>query len=192
MPLPVIADTYRVALEWTGPGGLRAVNVLHLTAAASDPAGVWSDLDASVTASMWNHTTSAVAVTRVVITKLDGSTASFIAAPTGAKWAGSTAAGDLEVAPSAIVSLRTALRGPRNRGRLYLPFPAEANVANGLLNSAVVTGMNTAWSTFRVAIATAGSPMTVASYVGATATAVLTATAESQLATQRRRQDQLR
>lgn len=191
MPLPIIADTYRVALNWTGPGSLIASNVMHFRNPAGTAAGLYSALDANVAASMWGLAPTTTACSLVEISKLDGSSATYNAFPAGAKWAGPATAGDVIPAGAVVVSFRTALRGRRNRGRIYLPFVTEINIQNGVAAAGSLTACSVAWASFLSAMNTAGYALVIASYVGGSAQAVTTATVKTTLATQRRRQSRL-
>lgn len=164
---------------------------MHFRKTASNASAVATNIDASVTAAMWHAVSSTASVTRLDVTPLDNITATLNFPVTGAKWTGGTGA-DFVPQVAGLVSLRTSLRGPEHRGRVYLPFIAEADVTNGSFISAEVTAGQAAWSTFVTAVAAAGSTLVVASYVLQTAANVTSALFETQLATQRRRQSRLR
>ena len=192
--LPVIANTFRVSLEWSG-AGLNFANVMHFvdnsgTKVAADIFGI---LDAEVETNMFDVTRSSVVVDTVKIIKLDGTSATEVF-PTGrpAKWGGGQTGGDFQVAPSYLISLRTGLRGQANRGRIYLPAPADSAQADGLVNAGNQATLQAAWDDFRVDVAVDGIEMTVASYRHAVQHPVTATIAELPLATQRRRQKQLR
>lgn len=203
-PLPVIAQTYRIALEWLlGGTSQTAVNVIHVStdAAGKTPLQVFTCLDAHVTANMWAGVGSAAGVQTVTITPLDGTSASAtFATGTPAKWSGVNAT---EAVPgvSILVKLRTVVRGRANRGRIFLPFTAEGAQVSGFSEVTTRGTMQTAWTTFLNAIDTDGTTpmnMVVAAYarstggVGAHATAVDTALVEAPLGTQRKRQQRNR
>lgn len=190
-PLPTIADTYRCALRWVD-GGQSAVNVIHVRKSATTASSIASTIDANVTAAMWGSVVPGASVTTLTVTPLDGSSASFVLNTSGAKWTGSGTAGDALIAPAVIVSNRSSFRGRSRRGRTYLPFTSESVVASGLLDPAKVTSMNTAWAAFLAAMVAAGAQPVIASYKNADQVDWKTATVESTLATQRRRQTRLR
>lgn len=197
--LPTIANTYRVTLHWSGPGGTSAKTVMHFRRSSSTASAVATAVDANVTATMWNHTGTTTAVSKISVTPLDGSSATYELAVTGAKWAGPTAAAEVIPAGAAVITLRTANRGRRYRGRVFLPFVQENNIANGVIASSVVTALQTAWENFRAAMSTASTVLVVASYgVGPHgswspfATDVTSCTAQSIEGTVRRRQSRLR
>lgn len=192
MALPVIADVYRVTLNWTG-AGRHAANVIHLQSTGT-VAQTYTSLDALVTASMWDSVRSSMSVDTVEVLPLDGSAGSTIFS-TGrpAKWSGVQSSGDFMVAPATLVDLYTGLRGAQHRGRIFLPFPAESAAADGFLNSGNRTTMQTAWTTFATALVgrTPAVGLVVASYRHASASGVTTINIRSALATQRRRTKQL-
>ena len=192
MPLPVISNVYRVAMIWQDTGGLRAQTVMHFRRSSSTAQAVATAFDANVTANMWISLKSSTKVTELHVTPLDGSSATLIMPVTGAKWAGVGTSGDIIPAAAVVVSFRTALRGKSNRGRIYLPFVAEAALSSGTLVSTDVTAGQTAWTNFIAAMNTATTPPVVASYKNSTWVDVVTAIYESVAGTQRRRQSRLR
>lgn len=204
--LPVIANTYRCAINWTHGSGQKASNVMHFRAPTLDAVGVANAIDSNVTTNMWNNVLAAATVTSLYVTKLDGVAASYIKTTSGAKWSGTAGASDWAPNVASIVSFRTAKRGQRNRGRIYLPFQAETNTTAGVLPAGVAANQ-TAWNTFLTAMATATCSLVVASYGRSEyiknhqlVTAVWTPEAndvtsivvETTLGTQRRRQSRLR
>jgi len=204
IPLPVIPNTYRCALEWVqGVTGQTAVNVIHITtnAAGVPSADVFEVLDDLVTADMWASVVNSAQILTVNITPLDGvsATSTF---PVGlvARWAGETA-GDFLPSSAAVVKFQTLHRGRDNRGRVFLPFTGEAAVTDGFITGGTTLTMSTAWTAFATALqgdATTPCTLVVASYdrrhagAGAHVTAVNSIVAEAALGTQRRRQSRLR
>lgn len=191
-PLPIIADVYRTALFWTNGAGQHSVNVMHIHAPSSTPSAVAAALDANVVASMWTYVSSGFVQEELTVTKLDGSTATFQLATSGAKWTGGNA-GDLIPAVSSIVSLRTGQRGRSHRGRLFLGPVGETLFTNGTFTGgATLSNTQAAWTAFLSAMSAAGFAIAVASYTLASFTLVSTALVEQTAATQRRRQTRLR
>lgn len=188
--MPVIAGVFRMTLNWTGPNG-HAANVLHVRNVAGTPGGANTALDTNATAAMWTLVANTAVVTSVECLPLDGVGSTVVMTPTAARWTGQ-AATEANQAVSALISLRTGLRGSRHRGRLYLPYIAEGVVTTGFVNGGSLTTTQTAWNTFRTAMAASSYPLVVASYAHADANDVSQLIAESPLATQRRRQDRLR
>jgi hypothetical protein len=195
--LPVIAQTYRVALNWRTSGGQIAVNVIHIHTAAAgvNAVDIMENLDDSVGSNMWLGVSSSAVVTLVAITPLDGVTATSDFAPAvPAGWTGGSS-GDFSPATAILVKETTALRGRSHRGRVYLPFAGEPAISDGTLDGTIAATMTTAWTGFQAAIAVdATTPMSicVASYKLATQIAVDTFNVEALVATQRRRQGRLR
>lgn len=198
-PLPIIANVFRLTTKWTSSAGGLAENVMHFRHIAGTTAGVAADFAASITQTMWGPVSAQAWIASYDVIKLDGSaaTVSFVGGTTG-KWQGGGGNTDPEIAPAAIVKFRTGLRGQSNRGRIYLPFTAEGQLANGVLAGAIVTSTQTAWDNFVAAMAALSTELTVASYdrahggVGATHHVVTSTVVESVLGTQRRRQTRLR
>lgn len=188
--LPVILSTYRVALIWAGPGSQRAVNVIHIRKPGSNAAAIATALDTNVTANMWQQVVNAASVTRLDVTPLDGSGATYSLAVSGAKWTGSAGVVDAVPAVSEIVTLRTTLRGRSYRGRVYIPFIGESAMSNGTITG--IAAAQTAWTNFVAAMIASPANLTVASYLHATSQDVVSATIQTIAGTQRRRQSRLR
>lgn len=189
MPLPIIADTYRVALTWSDARfPTAAINVLHFRKGGSSAAALYTSLDANVTAAMWGFQSSDSKVNRVDITPLDG-TSLTVQNSTGtpAKWSGNGGVKDATPQAAAILKLTTALRGRTNRGRIYLPWVREDAVTAAVLDSTLLASTQTAWATFITALSGAGFKLVVASYVTSVANDVTATRIEQRLATQRRR-----
>jgi hypothetical protein len=71
---------------------------------------------------------------------------------------------------------------------VFLPWPQEGVIANGVYNSTARATQQSAWNTFLSAMATANKQLQVASYVHANSNYVTAALVESNAATQRLRQ----
>lgn len=190
--LPIIADTYRVAFQWVGQSGQSAISVLHFHKTGGTAAGVASDIDTNIAANMWTHTNTNTKVTALHVTPLDGSSSTFVLGVTGSKWAGTSGAADTSPASAVVVSLRTALRGRSNRGRIFLPFCTENVISDGSLLSANVAIGQAAWNSFLAAMVSPAAQLVVASYKLAQQHAVTSILYEQALGTQRRRQERLR
>lgn len=163
-PLPTIDGIHRVAFSWRASlSGPFAANVMHFHGASSDPDGCKAAIDANVTSGMWPGVPTTCSVYQLAITPLDGSSATRLYPVTGAKWAGTATASGISPASAVVVSLKTAKRGRRYRGRVYLPFIDESAIAGGSL-SVTPTAAQTAWDTFRSAMATSLWPLHIASY----------------------------
>jgi hypothetical protein len=193
MPLPVIADVYRCALNWSEGGPDVAHNVIHLRALATDVDGVFSALDETVTHDMWRPAPSDFVISSVTITKLDGTGLGFVFPTDGtAKWQGN---GGTQWIPNeaAIVTLRTNIGGRRGRGRVYIPC-SEDNVANGRITSATTTALQSNWEAFVLALdeATVPAALVVASYTHHDDHLVNRVTAQPIAGSQRRRLDAIR
>jgi len=195
--LPVIADTFRCALNWTTSGGQIAVNVIHIHTVTSGKTAADVDevLEDQVGSNLWLSVSSTAQVTDIAITPLDGVSATqhFVpAVPAG--WTGGQA-GDFSPATAAIVKIPTDQRGRSKRGRVFLPFTGESVMANGVLDNTTRSSMETQWNTFQAALkADPDTPcfICVASYKLASQREPLALSVEHLLATQRRRQGRLR
>lgn len=162
MALPIIADTFRVALEWNGGDAVNVIHVFSLTGDANDIADA---LEASVDSDMWATVSDSYEIDSIVVTALDGTSTSVVRAPTtAADWTGGTG-GEYIPGYATVVSLRTNERGRSKRGRVFLPRLAESAVANGIITSVDLSAMQLAWDTFRTNLNGEGCELVVASYL---------------------------
>ena len=189
VPLPVITNVYRCALNWTNStNAMVATNVIHVQKAAVTASDVATELDTDATNTMWELQTTDQQVTQIVVTKLDGSSASFPYTPaTPANWTGHGGAGDFVPQVAAIVKCITGKRGRSYRGRIFLPWIAEAQMGDGGLNGTSRATCTAAWREFLADMQGNGFVPVVASYKLATAEPILDMAVEGFVATQRRR-----
>ena len=188
--LPTIEFVIRCAFRWENPNFDRnAITVMHFNTPDWGIAGLRTAIEANVLGDMWDHASTDSAIVDVTYTPLDGTTASqTIATSGGSKWNGNSGSGDQVPQAAVVVKHLTLDRGRSARGRNFLPWPVEPNVNNGVLNSASVGVMNTAWESFRSDMLADTYPLVVASYKDSAAGDVTSSTVESLLGTQRRRQ----
>lgn len=142
-------------------------------------------LNANWSNNMQNTMSSASDQDTMEIIKLDGSSPTVSFAGVG----NSLGQGNDQVIVQAcsLVQLRTAIRGPRGRGRVFLPFVAESKQNNGALDPTSLGTQETAWNTFVDDMSLDGWDLVVASYVHAAAQAVTNITLRPVVATQNRR-----
>lgn len=189
-PLPVIADTYRVAFNWVQSGlGLGATNVMHFRKSGTNPAALAAILDGDVAAAMWSCQGTNSKIHSLQITPLDGSSVSFpFDTGSPAKWSGTDANNAPVPNVSNIIKLLTAKRGRSYRGRVYLPWVDEDRQGAGKVDAGTLPTLQAAWVAFNAAVTADGYEWVVASYTHATAEPVVAVLAETYIATQRRRQ----
>lgn len=194
--LPTITHVFRCAFNWLHSDGQTATNVIHIRgdSGTETTATVMAALDATVTANMWECVVPGAVVTDVAITPLDGTSATNHFVPvTEANWTGQNGT-DFVPQVAHIIKLTTALRGRSHRGRVFLPFTAESEISNGLLNSGSVGNLTTHWNAFNTNLFSHGGGFDwgVASYKLSTFETGLDVACETVLGTQRRRQGRLR
>jgi len=200
MPLPVIANTIRCAVRGHSTSGQPWANVLHFkkTSGVIDAAAITA-LDTEVQklyggasyggggVNMLNNTPASTVVLDVTYTPLDGVSASTTK-PSTATGSGATDLLPGETTP--IITLKTANRGRRYRGRVYLPAMHEAsNDSTGGLAGAVQTAYNAQLSGFITALGAVNWAWAVASYKFALSTSVSSAFMRSYFGSQRRRRN---
>lgn len=151
MPLPVINGTVRVSVQGLAPSGQKWVNNWHFryTGGASNPGSIdINNLDA-ILLRIYSGTaygagtpwftlcTSAVSMQQITYTPLDGTSIPTLITHTPA----GSAAGNTSPSEVAVVAtIRTLVRGKRNRGRIYLPCPASVNIGStGTFASTAIT-----------------------------------------------------
>ena len=190
MPLPTIPNTIRVAFEWTPPAGLRkCVNVMHFTILGQTIDDVWDNLETHVTATMWYGSRSTASITKLTLTHLGNNDLSVEHITSGgAKWAGATTTGDITPQVAQLVSLRTNRRGRSWRGRVYIPYTSESNIAGGVYDSSIRAAQQTGWNTFITNMSASSTPLVVASYKEEDVSEVVAAVVRGFPGTQRRRQ----
>lgn len=195
-PLPTIANTFRVTLDWTTQHGIRPVNVFHVHSASSDVLAIGADIQNAMVVpsplALFKCMQSDFTIPSFSILPLDGSTATVTIAASGQGGGGGS--GQLVPAAAGVVSFHTAQRGARGRGRMYVGPCTETVISDGALDTTVQTQMLSAWGDFLTALPTGteGVTMVVASYVHADQHAITNIRVDTLIGTQRRRQDQLR
>jgi hypothetical protein len=190
MPLPVLTHIFRCAIEWTETSA-TAVNVFHIDSATGTPLQIATALNAEAGGGMFDPISSLWAAQQVEITPLDGTSPSQRFPLTNWVGGGGT---DYTPAASVVVSLHTNQRGPRGRGRIFLPGIAEGAQTKGAISGAQAASVAAAWQEFQDdLVGTSPSmQMVVASYTHVDTHTLTSISCNPVLATQRRRQSRLR
>jgi hypothetical protein len=192
--LPVIANTFRCSIIWSGVGGTNPVNVIHIR--ATDPPKTASEVANSIT-TRWDTRMSEVLVSSqechlIKVTPLDGTSATFD--HTG-DFPAMTGDQDGQFIPQVayIAKLITGLRGRSKRGRVFVGPMSEAIANDGQLTpGAALSDLQAGWEAFEAGLVVDGLELVVASYKLSSAQSVTAVSVEQVLATQRRRQSRLR
>jgi hypothetical protein len=193
MPGPIVVpDGFLCTLLWVRGNGIQPRNVLGFTCVGST-SHVGTVIAANLNANMFAIMSSSNCFDTISVLPLDGSSASvpFHVSPT---ICGGSGGGDVVPALAAIVSAKTAFRGPKNRGRVYLGPVPESKNTNGVLDGATITSVQNGWNAFLAGCLTASPPVVpaVISRKHLSAEPITSYFAEGTGGTQRRRQDQLR
>lgn len=195
--LPIITDVFRVTLNWKPFVGISAKNVVHLRVPSGSVAlagAAWDSACGSLTAGAnpWEVLSTGMNSSSIDILPLDGSTPTTPFVMSSVMAGG--ASGDIIPAAAGIASLRTGTRGPQGRGRQYVGPVRENSQVDGLMVAGNQALMQAGWDQLLAALLAFSTPteLVVASYVHAVAHQVTSIKVEQPLATQRRRQDQLR
>lgn len=196
MPLPIITDTIRTAVEGTASNGHKFASILHfrktgvLTFAGAiailDPI-LLSHINTGVAGGqsqrVFAPTTSTIDQFRY--TPLDGSSATTIISH---PLTGGDTSDPLPSSVALVVTTRTALRGRSHRGRYYQgPWGEAQNGAGGRPLSTTVTQLANQWAGLLTALTGTGVSLVVASYLLSSAQNVTTCTIDQRWDTQRRR-----
>lgn len=198
-PLPVIADVYRIALNWTTsiPGGGRnATNVLHVRS-TGDVDHVGTTMATLLEAAAVADNPFALldgdyVLISLNVIPLDG-TSVGVDYPVESTNGGGT--GDSIPNMANCVAFHTARRGPRGRGRIFIGPIAESEQEDGLMNStATAIAVAENWVTLHAAMRAADPSIdpVVASYAHADANSITSVRCNFKLASQRRRLDRIR
>lgn len=147
--LPVITDMFRVTLDWGTWNGIKPRNVIYIQCASGLATDIPGALNAAWHSAMWGPLPSGMQMSQVEILALDGSSSSTTAAVTTQSGQSGGSAG----APgqAVIVSFQTGLRGPANRGRVFLGPASDTIVTDGLYTGSL-SSLNSAWAAFQTAL----------------------------------------
>lgn len=193
-PLPTIGNCVRVAINWTGVGGVAPVNVFHLITDSTDEVEIATALDAAFHANTacWQCLMANYELDSYTITLLDGHSAGQVVTSLGTPIVGG-GGGNMVPQVAGVLSLHTPQRGPRGRGRLYIGPVGESEIDSGIISAGVRTAMVGAWSDWQddLAASSIAASLGVASYVHSEVNGVTSVSMRAQAGTQRRRQDQL-
>lgn len=193
MPLPTIADCFRVAINYVEQAsGHTATNILHVLGPTADEDDVFDSFNDHVANAMWETSSDGTNVVEVVITALDGTPDGRVYGPSALTGDWPTGSGSTDFNPQvcSLVKLATGATGRSGRGRIYLPWLQDALVSRGIITEASSDAQTAAWVTFANDLVTDNLALAVASYTNASAAQVLNLATESQSATQRRRNRQ--
>lgn len=190
-PLPVINKVFRVSLVWSPSQGINPVNVMHVRTDQTDVTQLASDLASKFTAAMFQGMSNFFSLSSINVLPLDGHTVSVDASVASVAGA---ATGDICPAIAYVMSFKTANRGPRARGRMFIGPCGESSNNSGLIVGTTGTNMLNAWNTFHTAIGavTPSIKHVIASYTHQDANDVVAKRIDQYLGTVRRRQDQMR
>lgn len=185
-PIPVISDVFRVTINFRTYAGITPRNVLHFGAPLLDGDGLAEALNDNWLGQMCDCMKNDFEPATFDILPLDGST------PTSTyDWDGPSdfCNGDPEPVPeqAAVVSLKTAQRGPRGRGRIYIGPCGEGNVDAGILDEGTRGNMQTQWAQFAANVLSDGAGLVVASYTHEDKHVVNNLSISQHVGTQRRR-----
>lgn len=199
--LPVIPNVIRCVISGVCPSGQPWANTFHVEKEPASSFGAAANaiqtevlkiygiaVPYGVGTEAWGQSASNLArMTQQRYTLLDGVTASALFNVTRT---GLLATNPMPSDTAVVVSEQTAKRGPRYRGRIYLPGYTESmNDANGTIDATTRTNMTAGWVAFANALFASVDlgGMVVASYKYATAEPVTVLTINERWDRQKRR-----
>jgi hypothetical protein len=192
MALPVIENCFRVTWNFSGFSGVTPRIVNHYLAPGFTDAQVGQRIDDSMENGLFEPMPAGFAPTSIDVLALDGTSPTRNHALENET---TPCEGSGQTIPAAafLMALQTNQRGPRGRGRMFVGPIGEATQAEGIAETTPLANLEGAWAGF---LANLGAPepmyLAVASYTHAVAEPVTGIRFERVLATQRRRQNQLR
>jgi len=189
MALPTIPDVFRCTLNWQTTGGVTAHNVLHFYAPSKNEQDVADALQDNITSNMFNFIANGVELDSVDVIDL-GSIASTLEHNFSPKIDGQ-GTGDLIPNNAAVLALRTDVRGPRGRGRIFIGPVCEGQLNDAFVDGTYKAALLTAWGVFKTAMQADGVDLHVASYVHEDSHVVTSFSMRDVAGTMRRRQNQL-
>lgn len=194
MALPVIAHVRRVAINWLPQNGVTPRNVFHVRSDIEDEAAIAGFLDDAFQAGtgsdhMFHAMFGAYVARSITVTPLNGTSPGTDYSVADINADGS---GDQAPALAAVVSFKTAQKGPRGRGRMFVGPIGEGAQGGGGLETAEITTMLAGWQDFIDSLTGNSIDFGVASYTHHDFNVVTSHRIDFLLGTMRRRQDQLR
>lgn len=194
MALPVIANTFRVTVDFNTVSGLTPRCVHHVQTATADVEEVGDIWWEAAPDGLYGPMLGAHEPTSISIIPLDGIGATAIVPRPGGASTLCLGTGQSMPQVAAVVSLRSNVRGPRGRGRQYVGPLVEQAQDQGVMDASTRGNLRDAWNDFQVALLASdpAATLVVASYVHAEANDVMHIDVDTLTGTQRRRQDQLR
>lgn len=194
-PLPVIDDVTRVTWNFESYQGVTPRVVQHFRTTTANMVDLGEAIWAAAADGIFGPMHESFEPLSISLLPLDGVQATTVVEnpfPSDSNLC--TASGEILPAVAALMSWRTLVRGPKARGRSYIGPICEQTCSDGVLDDPWRSNLTAAWTSTLSALA-GGTPavaFVVASYVHEESYLVTSGTAERPLATQRRRQDQLR
>lgn len=189
-PLPVIANTYRITLNYATADGIRPVNVFHVRGGPYTDVEVGQQIEGAFVDNMLSPVPARYEPTHLSILRLDGTAATLEYGRTDENaLCGYDGSSQAVLEGALCLTLRTGVRGPSGRGRVFIGPVAEAAVGNGLFTGTDPSQVVEAWEEFRTVLNTGPTPMehVVASYTHAVAREVTVYSASAPMAYQKRR-----
>lgn len=188
MALPVIPNTFRCTLNYAAVNGCSPVNVFHVQSTLGSAAAVAEALWTAEVEGLLLPVPAAFEPTSYTVIELDGSSASFeFPRPVGSETLCLAEDEEPIMEGAVVLSLRTGVRGPRGRGRLFIG-PIGENIQNeGRIVGDSLTLLAPIWEEYITNLVGEDCVMSVASYAHAEANFIAGVTVQPYMATQRRR-----
>lgn len=148
-PLPTIPGVFRITLPFVGVEGVNPANVFHFDTELTDLDDIGAAFDTgwqaarAVDEPLWVMTDTCIAST-IDILPLDGASATHTYT-LGTVIQGNSS-GDFIPEAAAVVSLKTAQRGARGRGRKFIGPLCESRQADGKIPGVDIDHLRDGWT----------------------------------------------
>lgn len=192
-PLPEIPGVVRLTWNFQTVSGVTPRIVQHLFSATSNMEDLGQAIVDSAPEGLFGPMLAGHEPASISLLPLDGTTPTY---EHSTVWNDPLCLGTGQMMPAvcALLQFKTNQRGPRGRGRSFIgPIVEQANL-DGVLDGTTRGNLQDAWVVFATGISTHvdGGILCVASYTHEDQHLVTNLTIDTVVATQRRRQDQLR
>lgn len=189
MPLPIITDVFRCAVEQhNSVTNTSAYSIIHIIDGSQTASQIGTHVNAAFHATnFWDNMANTTHLVGTNVTPLDGvGTSVFV--PAGSNTAAGSATGDPIPAVCQTVTLYTDKRGRSYRGRIYMPFVAESKLTAGIIDPTGTATAQADATAFMTTLASTTGGIVVASYLLSTSELVTSVLVRGKASTQRRRQ----
>jgi hypothetical protein len=189
---PVIADTFRCALDWVETDGATAATVFHVFAPGKSETEINAAVGAAWSSDCMHNVSSRATISGISIQALDGESGT-LNFPFASEHLVGLGSAECAIEACTLVQFKTTQKGARGRGRIYLPFLPDDAFNGGKLVGSNLTAPHTGFQAWKDdMVADDSVVLVVASYVHGDQHTVLSVNIDPVIGVQRRRVARLR